>query len=76
MEPARPDCRVHKLEDEGANAAAVLDAENGRDVRMVERGEDARLPLETGESAGIRGERGWQDLQRDFPVRAACRALS
>ena len=41
---------------------------NGGDVRVVEAGEDLRLPREPGEAIGIIREGVGQDLQRDLAV--------
>ena len=38
------------------------------DVRMVQRGEDFRFPLEAGEAFGIVGKEIRQDLEGDFTV--------
>jgi hypothetical protein len=41
---------------------------NGEDVRMRERGDGLRLPLEPREGCGVRGERLGQDLDRDVAI--------
>jgi len=38
----------------------------GGDTRMVQRGQNPRLPLETGQAIGILGERFGKDFDGDF----------
>ena len=45
-----------------------LDAVDGGDVRVVEAGEDLRLPLEPGEPIRVRREGVREDLQRDLAI--------
>ncbi len=47
-DPIRERRPLHELQDERAYAVGVFEAVNGRDVRMVERGEDFALRAETG----------------------------
>ena len=49
-------------------ALALLDAVNGGDIRVIEAGEDLRLPRESGEAVRISREGVGQDLQRDLAV--------
>ena len=57
-----------QLQDERPRPLGLLDAVDGGDVRVVEAGEDLRLPLEPGETLRIAGEGVRQDLQRDLAV--------
>ena len=41
---------------------------NRADVRMIQRGQHLRFPLEPREALGIASERGWQDLDRDIAI--------
>ena len=45
-------------------ALALVDFENGADIRMVERRGQARLPLESQDRLGVSGKRGLQELER------------
>ena len=54
----------HELEHEHALGAVALDAVNGGDVRVVQRGEEFGLALETGEALGIGGEAFGKHLER------------
>jgi hypothetical protein len=56
---------VDELEHEGSDAAAFFEPVDRGDVRMLERGEHARLALEAGEPVGIAGEDFRENLQRD-----------
>ena len=49
---------------------ALLEAVHGRDVRVVERGQEARLPLEALDPGGVGGEGLGQDLDRHLAVQA------
>ena len=57
-----------------AHASRFVDAVNGGDVRVIQRGEHARLALEAGEALRVGRERGRQDLDRDIAAELACRA--
>ena len=57
-----------QLQDQRPRALGFLDAVNGGDVRVVQAGEDLRLPLEPGEAVRISGEGVGQDLQGDLAV--------
>ena len=52
---------------------ALLETVAGGDVRVVQRGEDFRLALETREPIGVTGERGRQDLDRDLALQRRVR---
>jgi hypothetical protein len=41
---------------------------NLRDVRVIERREEASFTLETGKAVRIGCEVGWEDLERDVPL--------
>ena len=56
---------AHQLHHQRARAAAVLDAVNLGDVRMIERRECLRLAFEAHQAVGVGGERLGQDLERD-----------
>ena len=72
IERNRPACdpvgEVFALDEfhhEGIDAVGVLQPVDGRDVRMVQRGEDFRFALESGKALGIRREGLRQNLQSD-----------
>lgn len=46
----------HEFQNEAQSAALLFEAINGGDVGMVERGEDLRFALESGEAVGGLGE--------------------
>ncbi len=56
---------VDEFEHQRAEAVALLESVDGRDVRMVERGQQPRLALEAGEPVRIGREEARQDLDRD-----------
>ena len=56
------------LQDERPRAVGFLDAVDGGDVRVVQAGQDLRLPLEPGEAVGISRESVGEDLQGDIAV--------
>ncbi len=58
----------HQLQHESLGVVRLLDAVDGGNVRVVEAGEDLRLPLEPSEPIGIIRERVGQNLQRDLAV--------
>ena len=64
-QPIRQRLSVHELEDEALRRAGGLEAVDGRDLRVIQRGEDLRLTLEAREAVGVLAERGRQDFQRD-----------
>lgn len=51
---------------ERAHAVAFLDPVNRSDMRMIERGQHARLPLEASQSISVVGKRPRQYLDRDI----------
>ena len=59
---------LDQLPDEGASLAALRDAVDLRDVRMIEGRQDLRLSLEPSEAIRVSGEGVWEDLQRDVPA--------
>ena len=59
---------LDQLQHERPRALGFLDAVDGGDVRVVEAGEDLRLPLEPGEAIRISREGVGEDLQRDLAV--------
>src|SRR4029078_9371951 len=59
---------LNKLHHQRADASAFFKAMNVRDVRMVQRCEDLRLPLEAGEAIRIVGEGIGEDFQRDVAI--------
>ena len=50
------------------DAAAVLEAVDLRDVRMIQRGERLRFALEARQAVGVGRERLGQDLDRDVAI--------
>ncbi len=56
---------VDQLHDERMRRAAVFEAVDLGDVRMIERGEDLRFAMKAREPIRVAGERIRQDLQRD-----------
>jgi hypothetical protein len=63
-----------QLEDERANASVLLQTVDRCDVGMVQRCEQARFALETGEAGGISGEGFRQDLDRNVASQPAVAA--
>jgi hypothetical protein len=57
---------LDQLHGEEADVALVLDRVEHHDVGMAERSDRARLALEAGEAAGVRGDVGRQHLERDL----------
>ena len=53
-----------QFHDERTAAVGFLEAVDGADVRVIERGEDARLSLEAREAIRVGGECQRQDLDR------------
>ena len=47
---------LHELQNQGWPASRCFEAVNGRDIRVVERGEDAGLAVEPRQPAGIGAE--------------------
>ena len=59
---------LDQLQHQRPRALGFLNAVDGGDVRVVEAGEDLRLPLEPGEPVWVSRERIREDLQRDLAV--------
>lgn len=59
---------LDELHDEKADGVLLLKVVEGGDVVMIERGKRARLPLETGQPAGVRRDGLGQHLDGDFPL--------
>jgi hypothetical protein len=55
---------LHELEDEERRALGLLDAVDGGDARVVERGEQLRLAPEAGEALRVAGHLGREHLDR------------
>jgi hypothetical protein len=65
LQPLLEGVAVDELHDEEPDADDLVVAVDGRDVGVVERGEDLGFALEAGEPLGVRGERGRKELDRD-----------
>ena len=61
---------LDQLYDERADSVAILEPVNGRDVRVIERGEHFGFTLEAREPIRIRRDGFGQDLQRDIPLQS------
>ena len=59
---------VHQLHDDRARSAEILEAVDGRDVRVVERREQPCLALEADATLGARAHAFGQHLDRDVTV--------
>ncbi len=59
---------VHEFEHEGPGSVRFLEAMNRRDVVVIERRQDLRFPLESGEALRIGGDRGGEDFERDLAI--------
>ena len=63
---------IHQFEDENRHSlsarAALLDSVNRRNMRMIQRGEQARFALETCEAFGIGDEERRKDFARDVAL--------
>ena len=57
---------LHQLQHQRPRPLGFLDAVDGGDVRVVQAGQDLRLPLEPGEAVWIGSEGVGEDLQRDL----------
>ena len=55
-----------ELQYKGGHALEVFDAVDGRNVRVIERGQDTRFALEPDASFRIASEGARQNLDRDF----------
>jgi hypothetical protein len=60
---------LHQLKDQGAFFHTV----DGRNVGVVERGEDLGFTVKAGEAVGIVGERRWQQFDGDFAIQLGVR---
>ena len=61
-------CRpLDQFHDQRGRAVSFLQAVDGRDVGMVERGQDFGFALEPGQPLRITGQRCRQDLDADGP---------
>ena len=56
------------FEDQGGGVAFVFEAVDRRDVRVVQRRQHLRFPLEAGQPLGVVDEGVGEDLQRDIAV--------
>ena len=61
---------LDQLENERRVAAALLEAVQHADVRVIERRQHARFPLEARQPIGIGGQRPRQHLDRDLAPEA------
>ena len=59
---------LDELHHEGADAVRLLEAVDGGDVRVIERGQDLGFALEPGEPIGVSGERRGKHLERDLAL--------
>ena len=59
---------LDELHHERLHASGIFEPVESRDVRMIERGEDFSLALETGEPVWICRHPGRQDLDRDLTL--------
>jgi hypothetical protein len=66
--PVRKRWTVQEFQDERRDAVDSLESVYARDVRMLERGEDARLALEAKQHPGIRIPVISDDLQRHLAL--------
>src|SRR4029434_10668964 len=57
---------VDHVHHDRADAIRLFEAVDGGDVRMTQRGERLRFPLETHQAIGIGGEEFGQDLERNI----------
>ncbi len=56
---------LHQFHGEEADAVGLLEAVHGREVGVIERGEQPRLALEARQALGVVGELRGQHLDRD-----------
>ena len=76
FEPIGKRLALDELEHERGRAIHVLDAVDGADVRMIQRGQQPRFALEAGEPLGIDREQARKDLDRDVaPELRVARAI-
>src|SRR5262245_46308533 len=67
-DPIRQRRSFDQFQDERMRAATVLEAVDGRDVRMIQRGEYLSLAPEANESIGISRDGVREDFQRDVAI--------
>ena len=67
-DPLRQILAFDEFHHEGGHAAALFESVDGRDVRMIQRGEGLGFAGEPGEAFGIVGERLREDLDRDVTI--------
>ena len=65
-EPIRQCRAFDQFHHDRADAIRLFEAVDGGDVRMIQRGERLRFPLETHQAIGSGGEEFGQDLQRNI----------
>ena len=65
VEPLRQGLPVHQLHHQDTDAAVFEGAEDGRDVRVVDRREQPRLATEPAHGAGLKGQLRMEELERD-----------
>jgi hypothetical protein len=59
---------LHQLQHERLDAVGVFETVDRSDVRMIERRQDLRFALETGEAIRIDCELWRNDFQRNVPI--------
>jgi hypothetical protein len=67
-EPKRQILAPDELHRQKPNAVALVQTVNRRDVRMVQCGQELRLPFETSQPIRILDNLGRQSLQRDLSI--------
>jgi hypothetical protein len=67
-QPLRQVVALDKFHHEGLDALGVLQPVDGRDVRMIERGEDFRFALEPRDAFRVSRERLGEDFDRDVAI--------
>ena len=65
LDPLRERAAVHELENQEPETVRFFEAVDRADVRMIQRGEHARLALEAREARRVAGHRARQDLDGD-----------
>jgi hypothetical protein len=58
---------LHQLEDEELLSVVLIEPVDGRDVLMIERGQDLRLALESRHAFGVTSKGLGEDLERHLP---------
>src|SRR5471032_3139978 len=56
--------------DRGSLPVALVDVQDGADIRMVQRGRQSRFPFESSEGIDVLRQRRLQELDRDGPRQA------